>query len=467
MEETIQVNNENVVETQKEEKKSNKKALIISLCSVFLSVIIILVAVLSIFLNKEQEVQHNLFEKGLVAVRTEDGWGYMNKKGELVIKAQFEEAYPFADNGLALVSLDGFYGYINTKGKYEINPIYTEAHSFDEDESKLALVKRNAKYGYIDKSGEEVIPCQFEEAYNFTSERALVKMAGKYGFIDESGKFVINPTYVDASGFSKCGLAVVGKVGNADVKRYAVINKKGELLNDFHYFNIYIGEKYLITYDGLFYIVRDSQMKELFKTEYQIAGFEKDFIRLDSFENIEDKLIPFRDINSHKFGYLNLKGEVVISAEYDLIGNFYDDMAKVLKDGKYGFINTDGELIVNNSYTYTRNYNNGYAVVANDALYGLIDKNGKIVLEVKYAVLGDVYNDVCYYKAADSSTYGYYNVKKSSFICEAIYSEVSTESNVFDCTDDGYIVVRQGDYFGVINKKGKYIINPYLLDISF
>ena len=61
-----------------------------------------------------------MFSNGLVAVRLDDGWGYINKKGEVVIKGQFGDAYPFSDNGLALVSVDGHYGFINTKGKYVI-----------------------------------------------------------------------------------------------------------------------------------------------------------------------------------------------------------------------------------------------------------------------------------------------------------------------------------------------------------
>ena len=445
-------------------KKTKKYPLIIAISSVFLAIIVILTGMLCIFANNLKTEERNVFSCGLVAVRTQEGWGYMNTKGELVIDAQFEEAHPFSNNGLALVFLDGNYGFINTKGKYVVNPTYIEAKSF-EDDAELTVVKKNGKYGYIDDEGDEEIPCQFDEAHSFYSDLALVRQGGKYGFIDDDGKFEINPIYDKAFDFNEKGIGAVGK--NIDgVLKFAIINEEGKLLSEFVYRNVLIGENRIFAYDGEFFYFYNLKMKQLFKTQYQIAGMEFGGIVLDPLANLDEKLIAFRN-NENKYGFLNLKGEVAIPAEYDIIGNFSNGLARVKKDGKYGFINKNNEMIIENKYDFVNDFVNGYAIVTVDYLYGLINTEGKFVMDVKYTNLGNVYNDICYFKTAEQTAFGYYNVNKEEVINAKQYSQISESIGVYNCSDDGYIVVKQGEYLGVINKKGEYIINPQLYDINF
>ena len=67
------------------------------------------------------------FKEGLAPVKTEDEkWGFIDAKGRLVIKPQFEDAESFY-NGLAKVEIrkeDWIYeGYINHKAEYVVKPI--------------------------------------------------------------------------------------------------------------------------------------------------------------------------------------------------------------------------------------------------------------------------------------------------------------------------------------------------------
>ena len=72
------------------------------------------------------------FSEGLanVSIRTNYGpetWGYINQKGDFVIKPQFQLAKPF-DHGLAQVFLNGQEGYIDKSGKFvwkgKTNPMW-------------------------------------------------------------------------------------------------------------------------------------------------------------------------------------------------------------------------------------------------------------------------------------------------------------------------------------------------------
>ena len=452
-------------ETKAQKTTINKKPIIISICSTLLAIVIICTTLLLIFSNKTDENEIYMFSKNLVAVKLDDGWGYVNQKGEVVIKGQFGEANPFAENGLALVAIDGHYGYINTEGKFEINPIYSQAKSFTED-SSLVLVKRNSKYGYINSKGEEVIPCQFEEAYSFSNGLALVGVGGKYGYINEKGKFVINPIYDYAESFVNDKLAVVGKENNSELI-YACVSSKGELLTDFMLDEVYVSEDYVITFDGVYYGLCDLKLNPLFKTNYQIAGFPID---INSFKNLDDELIPFKDTETYKYGYLNISGQIVIEAKYDIIGNFYNDLAMVKFDNKYGFINTQGQLIVNNEYDITRNYNESFAVVGKDIdgemTYGLVNSLGNIVIELKYFDLGDVNNGLSYFTTFDNELVGYVDTSDKVVIPQA-YSFISKSIVAYDFTDDGYAVVKQDSLYGILNTKGEYVVNPYLLAVNY
>lgn len=150
------------------------------------------------------------FSEGLAAFISGDnsrGCGYVNKKGDEVIRAQFENCNDFLE-GLAAVKMNGKYGFIETSGKFAISPQFTlmgggigSDSGFHEG---LAAVSVGGKYGYIDKTGKFAINPQFDEAYNFTGGLAKIWAMDvraikpddriKVGYIDKSGKVIWNPS---------------------------------------------------------------------------------------------------------------------------------------------------------------------------------------------------------------------------------------------------------------------------------
>ncbi|MBR5532935.1 MAG: WG repeat-containing protein [Bacteroidales bacterium] len=74
-------------------------------------------------INPEYEKVLPFRESDLAPVMIDGKWAYINKNGEIEIKRQFDEAYPFVDY-LALVKIGDYYGFINDDGVYKINPQY-------------------------------------------------------------------------------------------------------------------------------------------------------------------------------------------------------------------------------------------------------------------------------------------------------------------------------------------------------
>ena len=93
------------------------------------------------------------FSEGLLAVKVNGLWGYVNSSGDMVIAPQFDDAAEFSE-GLAAVAINFRWGYINKTGKFVIAPSFLTAERFT---SGLALVSTfNNSDGYINKRGKFV-----------------------------------------------------------------------------------------------------------------------------------------------------------------------------------------------------------------------------------------------------------------------------------------------------------------------
>jgi hypothetical protein len=176
--------------------------------------------------------------ESLLPVKLKGKFGYIDKTGKIIIKAQYDDAEPFAE-GLATVRIGDKYGFISSDGDLIIQPTFDFASSFSEG---LALVnfggepilgklttpkpsntKRRSlfsggKFGYIDHSGKILIPCEFEDADDFSEGLARVEMTSKWGFINKQGHFVVKPEFDLVFNYSD-GVATVengDKVGYVD-----------------------------------------------------------------------------------------------------------------------------------------------------------------------------------------------------------------------------------------------------------
>ena len=77
--------------------------------------------------------------QALIPFEQNEKWGFINAKGEVVIKPQFDKVQPFSE-GLALIKVDLKNGFIDATGKFVIEPQYYNAFSFSEG---VAAVSRS------------------------------------------------------------------------------------------------------------------------------------------------------------------------------------------------------------------------------------------------------------------------------------------------------------------------------------
>ena len=220
--------------------------------------------------------------------------GYIDKTGSFVIPPQFDSAASFTSNGLALVDIDDKCGYINNKGETVIAPQFDYAYSFSND--GLARVRNGDKWGYINTKGAFVVEPQFEDVGEFTENGLACAMQnGKWGYIDNKGDFVISPQFHFAGDFADNGLACVitdEGLGYIDINGVFVINPQ--------FFPDTPVAYWYPSYDGML-------------NERQASKFANNGLALVGNEDIPG------------FGYIDEKGSFVISPQYALASDFYDD----------------------------------------------------------------------------------------------------------------------------------------------
>jgi len=128
-----------------------------------------------------------------VFVREKPGrWRVMDRKGRLLFRLSAECIRKPFSGGLLAVRRNGKWGYVDRSGKVVIAPQFARAGKFSEG---LAAASRGGLYGYIDRAGNVVIDPNFTEARPFSAGMAPVRTSSGWGCIRRDGTFAIRPKY--------------------------------------------------------------------------------------------------------------------------------------------------------------------------------------------------------------------------------------------------------------------------------
>lgn len=276
-------------------------------------------------------------------------WGYIDNKGQFIIKPDFQFAMGYQDNGLAIVSKNDYMGVIDENGDFIIDPKYDYIEKFSEG---IAIANNKNGYYAFSDSGKKI----FEYRYyigNFKEGRAVFVEVNRdnqwiYGYIDKFGEVVIPAKYEVANNF-KNGKAVV-KLVKGD---YEIIDTSGNTI-------------------------------QIFK--YPFVG------------DISEGLLLFKEQIDGKFGYINENGEVIIKPKFGSAEAFKDGTAVVNAStdykNKYGLIDKKGNFIIQPIYNDVKLLDERMVAVGK-----AIDKNNPFIGS-KYALTntkGKLLTDFIYY----------------------------------------------------------------------
>ena len=193
----------------------------------------------------------------------------------------------FVDNGLQ--------GLRDEEDNIVLPAEFTEIFEYPIGEELCLVLHQSGKYGYVNRAGELVIPCQYDDAFDFSSGFSHIVLAGKAGIIDEHGNAVIPAVYDDVH-VLKYGVFAVKKGGE-----WALMGEQETLLLPFQ-----IAEDVGIDDTGLIYF--------FFKAEKEIWYYSDTFHFLlkGLTDNIETAAGCYLITLKKEMGLLSTAGEQLI-----------------------------------------------------------------------------------------------------------------------------------------------------------
>jgi WG containing repeat len=272
-------------------------------------------------------------------------WGFIDEKGMKVIELQAKAVDDFYE-GMALYQEADRFGYIDTKGQPVIKPIFhsaakisiTKGFETPPEEMRfsegLAAAQRSIfpnTVGYINTRGEYVVKPQFRNCYRFSEGLAAVnthEINKKWGSINKDGEYVIEPQFKNAPVFSE-GLAYIGN-GYVDKAGKKVIEFEymgGEFHEGLARFQISIGR--FIKTPRMGFIDRTGKIV----IEPQFGGAS------DFHEGFACAKI------GKKFGYIDNAGKTVIEPQFDIAEAFHNGLARIGGSSWFGYIDKTGFVV--------------------------------------------------------------------------------------------------------------------------
>ena len=398
------------------------------------------------YIEEEDIKNNNMFgfvpSKGeLLKIKENDKYGLYNQtNGEIVVEPQFDLINDFYDGYCRIANIDTSvepqydvewgswnykykYGFINRKGKIIVKPQFDDADMYCGN-GYIIKIKQGDKWGFVDHKGKTIIEPKYEDAKEFSYGLAKVMINGKWGYINDKGNIVIEPKYDEVSSFCRDNLAYA----NAGDKEW-LIDNTGKIVVDLQFASNTFKEN--AKYNALdlmslqncypFYIKNDGKLDFIDKTGKKIFSGEYDdahlFIKgksivqkngkfgvIDSIGNviIEPKyeelnllgnnLFAFK--SEKQYGLFDLNGNIVLKPQFSHINSQWEsmDLIKVWADG-CGLINENGQIVVPPQFNSIKILNNKIIVtlyIDGISQKGIYNTSGKCVVEPKF---NDIYPD--------------------------------------------------------------------------
>lgn len=343
------------------------------------------------------------YQEGVAPVKLSDGWGCINKGGEVIFKKECNYIGPYTQ-GLAPFC-EGYegepprWGFLDRKGEVAIKADFASVSNFKDDVSVVRLNHDGGKWTYINLDGSQATKSTFDHCEPFSEGLAVVTMNGKMGCINRIGNLVIQPNYdviyPASNGKVVCGIGT-GRDGadqtcdyydtkgqKISSKKFAAITLKNykpplwgkndcgagqpeEIVN--RKLSTFVSPAYsegrsIGQADGKFCIEQQFDARAF-------AGFY-DYI----FPVQGGYFVAYNDAEGGKFDYRGGKPEEGDGIWDSKVFRFFDaapfsdgmGLVQETKDGPFGYVDKTGKFVIKPTYNAARSFHEGVALVGDYA----------------------------------------------------------------------------------------------------
>lgn len=398
-------------------------------------------------------------------------WGIISNKGDVVIPVEYAEISSLKD-GIAYIIKNDKWGLIGMDMKFIVEPQkYTLISDFCD--KGVALVQIGKKNGVINKDGKVILEPNWEKVVIMPTEDSIyvqptnniyeipavalgyIMYANKYLkrgsytlLCDMNGKVIVPEGRLTYMGKPSEGV-VIGWVWKSKKKQSIMLDLTNGMIfdlptNDKSWYNDFEygasigndGEKY-------YFVGRDGKRCSDY---YSYLGKQKEGHRI------------VKKYGDSKFGVIDSLRNVVVPLIYDDTKNFVSHgLLGVAQNDKWGFVNMKGEVVTELKYHSVGMHEKGAAAVCDSIngkkLFGVIDVQNNLLIPISW-------DDASYYiEDGQKLKKAWVKLNDKYSLYDVMTSEIRYE-NEFDepIYNGGYWYMRKGDKWGLLDVEGKILI---------
>lgn len=321
---------------------------------------------------------------GMLRVCRAEKWGYLNETAEEVIPCIYDKVGPFSFGRAGVLTGDRW-GVVDLDGhlivpcELDFCPFFIQSHS---------IISREEKKGVIDVDGNIVIPCEYDRIARDNYERqnpreSLIRWWPEEDTGEPGHDYLSVPYYSRIQFYyveKCCGWGVYDLNGSSVLPCiYDDFATNGEQVigirrNDSEIYlsstcHSFICKRYQVIDDGHILTSNKGGWMLYMTTGELILDDE-----YEGFKSLDFDLLCLK--KEGKYAIFNVaEGRFISEYEYDMVYDFYEDRATVVRDGLYGFIDNNGMEVIPCQYGGAWMFRDGIA----DLDAGVIDKYGHCI----------------------------------------------------------------------------------------
>ncbi len=368
--------------------------------------------------------------------RTNNHWGIINLKNELITKADYESlVYAGADNIVARKKINPAQfktGCVNLKGEVKIPFQYDGISIYGLRAIVFNLEKAKYVYGLTDLENHVLIPVRFRNIYPLGTLRyAVENESGKIALHGDNGKPITEFQIDSISPFRNSKAVIYENLKQGLIDRDGIIKLKSV------YRSVQItGENKVLVqppHEWLF-ISASNEIVSRFPADEIIPVNEKLFI-VKSFE---------------KYGLINNRLQEVCPVRYDVLTPIGDDLYLVRQSGKMGAIKSDNSIVIPFVYDSLRADQKALQAFRKIEGWSLIDRASNTLSQKNYDWIGAQNKNL--FPVMNNHFYGAVSTSGKEII-HCVYDslvEISTD----------LMVVKFKNQYGIINTHEDWLVAP-------
>lgn len=372
----------------------------------------------------------------------------------------------------------------------------------------LVLAKKGNDYWVYDNSTKQTkFLGNWEEARLTTNGQVIAKSAGAYflpisstpekphldvrqindnfliskqttglGLINREGKYILDPIidkmeYLDDNYFFALEgnqyMLIRGREEKVDIKytSYHKITLDGDMILEFVHGKlrrIMKNDGILLDQVGMEKVVPvGNKHFNVFLRGEKLGLLGPNGWQVNPVTNVE-KIFPgsgnlFPAMNSGKYGFLDKSGNWSISASYEEVRGFSEDIAAVKIGGLWGFIDNSGQLLSSFQFESVSDFEKGISVVKKNGRYHLLKKGDFQLSETSFERISRSPDN--YFISENDNTFGLLDPFGNELI-QPKFDELRREGK-------DRILVRLDDKYGILDEKGNFLLPLFYRSILF